>query len=86
MTPPPRTPFAVLYRLYFNRLAPPLAGLLAGDRAAYRYLPSSLEGFPDAGALASELRDAGLVDVAYWRLVGGAVALHTGRRPADGAG
>jgi demethylmenaquinone methyltransferase/2-methoxy-6-polyprenyl-1,4-benzoquinol methylase len=86
MTAPPRTPFAMLYRLYFNRLAPPLAGLLSGDRAAYRYLPSSLEGFPDAEALASQLRDAGLAGVAYRRFAGGAVALHTGRKSRGGTG
>jgi demethylmenaquinone methyltransferase/2-methoxy-6-polyprenyl-1,4-benzoquinol methylase len=80
MTHPPPGPFAALYRLYFNRIMPPIAGLLSGDRAAYQYLPNSLEGFPDADALSRLLRDAGLRDVRYRRLAGGAVALHTGER------
>jgi demethylmenaquinone methyltransferase/2-methoxy-6-polyprenyl-1,4-benzoquinol methylase len=84
MTPPPRTPFAALYRLYFNRIAPPIAGWLSGDRAAYRYLPGSLEGFPNADALASVLRDAGFADVWYKRMAGGAVALHAARKPPLG--
>ena len=80
MTQPPPGPFGALYRLYFGRLMPPLAGLLSGDRAAYRYLPDSLTGFPDAQALASMLAAAGLADVRVRRLAGGTVALHTARR------
>src|SRR3990170_895450 len=51
-TRPPPGLFGSLYRLYFNRLLPPLAGAISGDRAAYRYLPNSLEGFPKATELA----------------------------------
>jgi len=80
MTQPPRGPFAVLYRLYFNRLLPPVAGWLSGDRAAYRYLPASLAGFPDADALAGMVRAAGFRGARYRRLGGGAVALHTAVR------
>jgi demethylmenaquinone methyltransferase/2-methoxy-6-polyprenyl-1,4-benzoquinol methylase len=46
--------------------------------SAYRYLPASLEGFPDAEELATTMRAAGLGQVAYRRLGLGAVALHTG--------
>lgn len=80
MTQPPPGPFAALYRLYFNMLLPPVAGWLSGDRAAYRYLPASLQGFPDAEALAGRIGAAGFRDVRYRRLGGGAVALHTAVR------
>ena len=80
MTPPPPGMFAAVYRLYFNHIMPPIAGLLSGDRAAYRYLPNSLSGFPDADTLAQMLRDAGFHDVHYRRLGGGAVALHQADR------
>lgn len=80
MTPPPRSGmFSRAYRVYFHRIMPPIAGLLAGDRAAYRYLPDSLGRFPDADALAGLLRDAGFSEVRYGRMAGGAVALHAGR-------
>jgi demethylmenaquinone methyltransferase / 2-methoxy-6-polyprenyl-1,4-benzoquinol methylase len=81
MTQPPPGPFAAAYRLYFNRLMPPIAGLLSGDRDAYRYLPASLEGFPDADGLAAMLAGAGFADVRYRRLGGGAVALHVADCP-----
>jgi len=77
MTPPPRTLFGAIFRLYFRRVMPLVAGLLS-DRGAYRYLPASVEGFPDADALAAIMRDAGLRDVRYRRLAGGTVALHRG--------
>lgn len=80
MTQPPPGVFAAAYRLYFNHIMPPIAGLLSGDRAAYRYLPNSLSGFPDADALASMLQEAGFHDVRYHRLGGGAVALHIAER------
>jgi demethylmenaquinone methyltransferase/2-methoxy-6-polyprenyl-1,4-benzoquinol methylase len=81
MTQPPPGLFGGVYRLYFNRVLPPLAGTLSGDRAAYRYLPHSLEGFPAAPALAELLAHVGLTRVEVTYLGGGAVALHVGRRP-----
>ncbi len=80
MTPPPPGIFSAAYRLYFNRIMPPIAGLLSGDRAAYRYLPNSLTGFPDADALSQMLRNAGFREVRYQRLGGGAVALHVAQK------
>ncbi len=81
MTRPRPGPFAALYRVYFHRLVPPLAGLISGDRAAYRYLPQSLDRHPDADTLASMLERAGLRDVAVRRFAGGTVALHVGVKP-----
>jgi demethylmenaquinone methyltransferase/2-methoxy-6-polyprenyl-1,4-benzoquinol methylase len=80
MTQPPPGMFAAAYRLYFNHVMPPIAGLLSGDRAAYRYLPNSLSGFPNADELSEMLREAGVHDVRYRRLGGGAVALHVAER------
>jgi demethylmenaquinone methyltransferase/2-methoxy-6-polyprenyl-1,4-benzoquinol methylase len=80
MTHPKPGLVGALYRLYFHHLLPPVAGAISGDRAAYRYLPNSLKTFPDAGALASLLADAGLAGVRVKLLAGGTVALHLARR------
>lgn len=66
-----------LFHAAFRRTAP-LAGSVYGRTHAYRYLPASLEGFPDAAQLAGMMRAAGLVDVSYRRLGLGTVALHRG--------
>jgi demethylmenaquinone methyltransferase/2-methoxy-6-polyprenyl-1,4-benzoquinol methylase len=80
MTQPPPGPFGWLYRLYFNHLVPPLAGIISGDPGAYRYLPNSLKGFPDASELTALLTDIGLREVRVRLLGGGTVALHTARK------
>jgi len=64
----------------FRRMAP-LLGSAFGHRAAYRYLPESLVGFPEPRELAATMRKAGLVDVTWRRLALGTVALHRGRVP-----
>jgi demethylmenaquinone methyltransferase/2-methoxy-6-polyprenyl-1,4-benzoquinol methylase len=77
MTHVPAGRFAAPYRFYFHHVMPQIAGTLAGDRAAYRYLSNSLNGYPDADGLARIIRDVGMRDVAYRRLGFGSVALHT---------
>ena len=69
------------YHGVFRRSAP-LIGSLFSRGAAYRYLPSSLDGFPDPDELVRAMLLAGLTDVSYRRLGLGAVALHQGRVPS----
>jgi demethylmenaquinone methyltransferase/2-methoxy-6-polyprenyl-1,4-benzoquinol methylase len=80
--PRPRA-WAVVYHGLFRRAAPLLGGLFR-HRAAYRYLPASLDGFPEPRELAATMRRAGLVDVSWRRLALGTVALHRGRVPPAG--
>jgi demethylmenaquinone methyltransferase/2-methoxy-6-polyprenyl-1,4-benzoquinol methylase len=80
-TPRPRL-WGRAFLTVFGRLAP-LAGRVAGRAAAYRYLPASLDGFPDSDRLAGTMRSAGLVDVSVRRLGFGSIALHVGIVPAD---
>jgi demethylmenaquinone methyltransferase/2-methoxy-6-polyprenyl-1,4-benzoquinol methylase len=70
---------AMAYHAAFRRSAPLMAALVGGSPEAYRYLPESLDGFPDADDLAQTMRSAGLVDVRFRRLAMGVVALHFGR-------
>lgn len=85
MTQPPPGIVGSLYKLYFYRLLPPIAGVLSGDRAAYRYLPNSLVGFPDAAALADLLAEVGLADVQVRKFGGGTIAMHTAVKPPAAA-
>jgi demethylmenaquinone methyltransferase / 2-methoxy-6-polyprenyl-1,4-benzoquinol methylase len=68
--------FARLYSFYLERIAPAVAGLLGGDREAYRYLPRSLRPFPEPERLAAMLREAGFTTVTYERLSLGIAAIH----------
>jgi demethylmenaquinone methyltransferase/2-methoxy-6-polyprenyl-1,4-benzoquinol methylase len=78
---PARPWWAALFGLYFNRLVPALGAIVAGDRAAYTYLPRSVDRFLAPGELAALMETAGLDEVRYRRLGLGAIALHVGVAP-----
>ena len=73
---PPNPAFAPLYAFYFSRILPRVGMLLGGDGRAYRYLPRSLQAFPDPDRLAALLRDAGFARVTYERVTLGIAAIH----------
>jgi demethylmenaquinone methyltransferase/2-methoxy-6-polyprenyl-1,4-benzoquinol methylase len=81
LTPVRSRLFGPVFRAYFRGLVPLVGGLVAGDRAAYTYLPDSVRAFPTADELADLMRQAGLVEVRYRLLALGAVALHLGVKP-----
>ena len=81
LTPMPPGIRAVLGRLYFHRFVPLMGQIIAGDRTAYTYLPSSVDYFLTAEGLADVYLQAGLVNVGYRRLGLGGVALHYGEKP-----
>ena len=66
------------FGLYFNRLVPLIGAAVAGDRAAYTYLPQSVERFVTPRQLAQMMEKAGLRDVGYRRLALGTIAVHVG--------
>ena len=82
LTPLPAGVKAHLLRPYFHLLVPVLGRLIAGDRAAYTYLPQSVDYFPDAPSLSRMFEASSLVDVGYQLLGFGTVALHRGSKPS----
>ncbi len=77
ITTPQRPPLSWFFGLWFDRLVP-LLGRLAGDSAAYSYLPSSVRRFPGPQELGGVLVAAGLRDVRWILTAGGTIALHSG--------
>ena len=53
------------YNLYFHRILPVIGGVLSGDRAAYRYLPASVERFPRPPQMLRMLAEAGFAHPAW---------------------
>jgi len=78
----PQGALGVLYRLYSRHVLPLLGGWISGDRAAYAYLPASIERFPSPQAFAASLERAGFSGVRYRPLTFGVAHLHRGERPA----
>lgn len=77
ITTPRRRPLSTFFEVWFDRVVPVL-GRLAGDAAAYSYLPSSVRRFPGPDQLAELMVRSGLCDVRYVLTAGGIVALHVG--------
>jgi demethylmenaquinone methyltransferase/2-methoxy-6-polyprenyl-1,4-benzoquinol methylase len=78
--PPPTRGLGVLYRFYFTRILPLIGGLVSGSASAYRYLPESVERFPDPPTLASMMVLAGF-STQYRLFTAGITALHVGDKP-----
>jgi demethylmenaquinone methyltransferase/2-methoxy-6-polyprenyl-1,4-benzoquinol methylase len=77
ITQPTREPLARFYRGWFDRVVPAI-GAIAGDKAAYSYLPSSVRRFPGPAELAAAMESAGLGQIRYVLTAGGIIALHVG--------
>jgi demethylmenaquinone methyltransferase/2-methoxy-6-polyprenyl-1,4-benzoquinol methylase len=74
--------FGRLYRFYFRRVLPLIGQMISRSKEnAYRYLPASVQEFPDGEALAARLRGRGLVDVKWHPLTLGIATLYVGRKP-----
>jgi demethylmenaquinone methyltransferase/2-methoxy-6-polyprenyl-1,4-benzoquinol methylase len=68
-----------LFRLYFHHVVPALGAWVSGDRAAYTYLPRSVEAFVPPAELARRMEAVGLRDVRVRRAGLGTVTIHVGR-------
>jgi demethylmenaquinone methyltransferase/2-methoxy-6-polyprenyl-1,4-benzoquinol methylase len=77
ITRPTREPLASFYRAWFDRVVPAV-GRLAGDSAAYSYLPSSVRRFPSPRELAAVMDGCGMRAISYVLVAGGIIAIHAG--------
>ena len=68
------------FRLYFNFIVPILGALFARDRAAYTYLPSSVDAFLTPDELSKILKELGLRNVGYKALGLGTPVIHFGEK------
>lgn len=80
ITQPRRPPLSWFHGLWFDRIVPRL-GALAGDPAAYSYLPESVKRFPSPQGLAEIIDRAGLAEIRWLVLAGGIIAIHSAASP-----
>jgi len=78
----PRGLMGALYRLYFGRVLPRIGGLVSGNPGAYRYLPDSVERFPDPLSFARLMERVGLTRLRWRPLSGGIAYIYRGERGA----
>ncbi|MBZ5495113.1 MAG: ubiquinone/menaquinone biosynthesis methyltransferase [Acidobacteriia bacterium] len=63
-----------LYRFYFFKILPRLGTLISGVQGPYKYLPDSVQAFPEPEELKALVAGAGFDDVEY-RLFSGGIAV-----------
>jgi len=71
-----------LFALYFRLALPLLGRLVSGDPMAYRYLPASVERFPDRVTFLAWIRDAGFGDARCIDLSLGIASIFSGIKKA----
>ena len=70
-----------LYNLYFKTILPKLGGLISGQRAAYTYLPTSVERFPRPPRMLQLLRNAGCTNATWTSYTFGTAGLYHATKP-----
>lgn len=70
--------YGALYRFYFHKVMPVVGGWLSRDRAAYAYLPASVDKFPAPERFVEMMREAGLSECSAEPLTFGTAYIYIG--------
>ena len=70
--------FLALYKLYFRFILPFIGRLVSKNFYAYKYLPNSVNDFPDPATFQEMLKQIGFKDVKCKKLTYGVCCLFTG--------
>jgi len=77
ITRPSLPGWSQVFSLYFHRIVPMVGAMVAGDRQAYTYLPTSVDRFLRPAELANLMRTLGFREVRHRSLGLGTIAVHT---------
>jgi len=69
-----------LYRLYFKQVLPRVGTMISGVRGPYRYLPNSVERFPEPQQMVDSMRLAGFRDASWTPYTFGIAGLYRGKK------
>jgi len=79
LTVPKRAPMKWLFWLYSKVYMPLLGRWISKDAAAYKYLPATMQAFPQGEEMQQILQRAGFEDVAFERFTFGLSTLYTAK-------
>jgi demethylmenaquinone methyltransferase/2-methoxy-6-polyprenyl-1,4-benzoquinol methylase len=77
--------FRHLFDFYFHTFSPLVGGVVSGDKAAYEYLPRSVDHFESVEDISRCMREAGLSQISVRRLMFGACNVHVGVKAGNSA-
>jgi demethylmenaquinone methyltransferase/2-methoxy-6-polyprenyl-1,4-benzoquinol methylase len=73
-------PFRQLYNFYFKFILPKIGRFISSDKAAYTYLPASVEAFPDGEDFLHRLNTIGFKNTKCKALTFGISSIYTGSK------
>jgi demethylmenaquinone methyltransferase/2-methoxy-6-polyprenyl-1,4-benzoquinol methylase len=73
-------PFRQVYSFYFKFILPKIGRMVSRDKAAYTYLPRSVEAFPDGEDFLHILQDVGFKQIKCKSLTFGVSSIYTGTK------
>lgn len=77
---PKSFPFKQVYNFYFKQILPVFGKLISKDRAAYTYLPESVQAFPDGPEFIRILQQVGFKATQWHPLTFGISSIYTGTK------
>lgn len=77
---PRKFPFKQLYRFYFKFILPKIGRVVSSDKAAYTYLPESVEAFPDGEDFIHILHQVGFKNTQCRSLTFGISSIYIGTK------
>jgi demethylmenaquinone methyltransferase/2-methoxy-6-polyprenyl-1,4-benzoquinol methylase len=81
--PPANGIFGLAYGLYLQTVIRAVGGIISGSADAYRYLSTSIEGFPSPREIVRIMESEGLSRVVCQRLTGGICYVYRGTKGAE---
>jgi demethylmenaquinone methyltransferase / 2-methoxy-6-polyprenyl-1,4-benzoquinol methylase len=77
---PSKFPFKQVYNFYFRYILPKIGSIVSNDKAAYTYLPKSVEAFPDGEDFLHILHDVGFKNTQCSSLTFGISSIYIGTK------
>lgn len=77
---PESIPFKQIYNFYFNLILPNIGRLISKDDSAYRYLPESVQAFPDGNTFLKLLNKTGFTQTKSIPLTFGVCSIYQGKK------
>ena len=75
--------FRWFYNLYFKHFVPWIGGRISGDRAAYEYLPASVQAFPGRREWTGTMARCGFTQVRHRAFTFGICRMYIGEKPVN---
>lgn len=77
---PPNGLFSVLFKIYFRCILPLIGRVFSGNNRAYKYLPESVNAFPERENFVNLLQQTGFKNCTYKPLTFGVACMYKGKK------